>query len=128
MHPVSGSQALGDPIERDPELVRRDLDDGWGRERIASDVYGVAARLDEATKRWSVDAAATEKKREAIREQRKRRGITFREWWQRERERILAKENMSQAVLDMWRSSMRLSPGYASELRAFWKLPEDFTF
>jgi hypothetical protein len=108
--------------------VQKDLDDGWGKQRVASDVYGVVAKFDESSTRWSVDAAATRKRREAIREQRKQRGVPFREWWQGEREKILAKEKMADAVLDMWRSSMRLSPGYASELRAFWRLPDDFTF
>jgi len=128
VHPVSGSQALGDPIERDPESVRRELDDGWARERIASDVHGVVAHFDAKAKRWVVDGAATAKKRDAIREKRKQRGIPFRDWWKQEREKILARENMADAVLAMWRSSMALSPDYANELRAFWKLPDDFTF
>lgn len=128
VHPVSGSQALGDPIERDPESVRRELDDGWTRERIASDVHGVVAHFDEKAKRWVVDGASTAKKRDAIREKRKQRGIPFRDWWKQEREKILVRENMADAVLAMWRSSMALSPDYANELRAFWKLPDDFTF
>jgi hypothetical protein len=35
---------------------------------------------------------------------------------------------MDEAVIEMWRTSMELSPDYARELREFWKLPEDFTF
>jgi len=35
---------------------------------------------------------------------------------------------MDPAVLDMWRSSMALSPDYGAELRAFWNLPDDFEF
>ena len=35
---------------------------------------------------------------------------------------------MADAVLAMWRGSMGLSPDYASEIRAFWKLPDDFNF
>ena len=128
VHPISGSQALGDPIERDPELVRSDLDNGWTRDWVASGVCGVVARQDESSKEWAVDEEATERKREEIREQRKQRGIPFREWWQEERKKILAREGMSDAVLRMWRSSMELSPDYGRELRAFWKLPEDFTF
>jgi N-methylhydantoinase B/oxoprolinase/acetone carboxylase alpha subunit len=128
VHPISGSQALGDPIERDPELVRSDLDNGWTRDWVASGVCGVVARQDESSKEWAVDEEATERKREEIREQRKQRGIPFREWWQEERKKILAREGMSDAVLRMWRSSMELSPDYGRELRAFWKLPGDFTF
>jgi N-methylhydantoinase B/acetone carboxylase alpha subunit len=128
VHPVSGSQALGDPIERDPALVLQDLEAGWARPRIAADVHGVVAHFDEESRRWALDAGATAGKREKIRETRKERGIPFRDWWKGERKKILARENMAEAVLGMWRTSMQLSPGYAEELRAFWKLPDDFTF
>ena len=128
IHPISGAQALGDPIERDPELVRSDLEGGWTRAWVAASVYGVVAAYDQQAKAWTVDLAATERKREEIRAARKQRGVPFREWWQQERERIVAKEHMASAVLDMWRSSMELSPEYGEEIRAFWQLPEGFTF
>jgi hypothetical protein len=41
---------------------------------------------------------------------------------------VEAQENMDVAVRRMWMSSMELSPDYATELRAFWNLPEDFVF
>jgi hypothetical protein len=75
-----------------------------------------------------VDIAATEKRRTAIREERVKRAVPFREWWTQEREKVAASENMDPAVIDMWRSSMKLSPDYGAELRAFWNLPEDFEF
>jgi N-methylhydantoinase B/oxoprolinase/acetone carboxylase alpha subunit len=128
VHPVSGSQALGDPIERDPERVRADLDQGWTRERVAHDVHGVVARFDEAQRRWEVDAAATAARRAEMRRQRLERAVPFRDWWKQERAKVLAREGMAEAVLGMWRSSMRLSPDWAQELRAFWHLPEDFSF
>src|SRR5262249_26591338 len=56
VHPISGAQALGDPIERDPELVRQDLENGWTRPWVAEGVHGVLARRDEAERAWSVDA------------------------------------------------------------------------
>jgi hypothetical protein len=63
-----------------------------------------------------------------MREARKKRAIPFKEWWQAERRRIQAKETMATAVVDMWRQSMELSPGYAQELRAFWGFADDFVF
>ncbi len=128
MHPISGAQAFGDPLERDPAEVALDLTKGWTRERIASDVHCVVASYDEKTKEWSVDEAATKTKRNEMRQARKERSVPFKEWWAQERERVIAKENMNVAVQDMWRSSMELSPEYGAELRAFWQLPEDFTF
>ncbi len=128
IHPISGAQALGDPIERDPALVKADLDNGWTREWVATNVHGVVASYEQGAKQWKIDLPATERKRQDIREARKKRGVPFRQWWQQEREKILAKENMAQAVLDMWRTSMELSPSYGQEIRGFWQLPEDFTF
>ncbi|MFQ5666617.1 MAG: hydantoinase B/oxoprolinase family protein [Candidatus Binatia bacterium] len=128
IHPVSGAQAFGDPIERDPGRVQADLDAGWTRDWVAASVYGVVAHRDEHTKVWVIDEDATERQRAAIRQARKARGIPFREWWKHERAQILAKDHMASAVLDMWRSSMGLSPDYGDEVRAFWHLPADFTF
>jgi N-methylhydantoinase B/oxoprolinase/acetone carboxylase alpha subunit len=128
IHPVSGSQALGDPIERDPEHVRADLERGWTRDWVASDVYGVVASRDDETSAWTVDEAATRRRRSEIREGRRQRGIPFREWWKQEREKVLAREDMCDAVLEMWRTSMEHTPDYGRELLRFWKLPEDFTF
>jgi N-methylhydantoinase B/oxoprolinase/acetone carboxylase alpha subunit len=128
IHPISGAQALGDPIERDPEDVRSDLDKGWTREWVAAGVHGDVAKQDGKTKEWTVDEQATAKRRAGIREARKQRSVPFREWWQQERQRIMARENMATAVQDMWRSSMELSPDYGAELRAFWQLPDDFVF
>ena len=108
--------------------MRSDLEGGWTRAWVAASVYGVVAAYDQQAKAWTVDLAATERKREEIRAARKQRGVPFREWWQQERERIVAKEHMASAVLDMWRSSMELSPEYGEEIRAFWRLPEGFTF
>ncbi len=128
VHPVSGSQALGDPIERDLESVRQDLDDGRTRDWVASGVHGVVARYREGDRRWDVDEGATRARRQEIREQRKQRGVPFREWWAQERQKVLARENMAEAVRTMWRTSMELSPDHAREIRGFWKLPDDFTF
>ncbi|MFQ5473074.1 MAG: hypothetical protein ACE5FA_09345, partial [Dehalococcoidia bacterium] len=77
---------------------------------------------------WAVDEAATEAKRQEIRDARKARGVPFREWWEAERKRVEAKDGMATAVTDMWRSSMELSPDYGEEIKAFWQLPDDFTF
>jgi N-methylhydantoinase B/acetone carboxylase alpha subunit len=95
---------------------------------VAEQIYSVVAHYDEKAKEWRVDLPATERRREEIRRGRKQRGVPFRQWWEREREKILEKENMASAVLEMWRTSMELSPDYGQEIRDFWQLPEDFTF
>jgi N-methylhydantoinase B/oxoprolinase/acetone carboxylase alpha subunit len=54
----------GDPLERDPELVRDDVLDDFTTPEIARDAYGVVF-ADERT--WAVDAEATERLREELR-------------------------------------------------------------
>ncbi len=125
IHPVSGSQAMGDPIERDPAAIEADLNQEFTRPRIATDVNGAVISQNGS---FTVDREATEKRRAEIREERKRRAVPFKEWWSEERQKVAGRENMSSAVLEMWRQSMQLSPDYGAEIRAFWDLPADFEF
>ena len=127
VHPISGSQAMGDPITRAPALVEDDLEKGWTSKRVAEEIHGLVVVKKGASK-FAVDVDASEKRRQEIREERKRRAIPFEEWWAAERKRVEVKENMCPAVLEMWRSSMDLSPEYGDELRRFWALDEGFVF
>ena len=54
--------------------------------------------------------------------------MPFREWWTKERARVQAGEGMDDAVKEMFRSSMTLTPTYGEQVRSFWQLPEDFSF
>ena len=126
VHPISGAQAMGDPIERDPESVANDLNEGWTTHRVAEDIHGVMTTKPNG--HLVPDMEATAKKRAQIREDRKQRGVPFKEWWEEERKKVEAQENMDDAVRTMWESSMRLSPEYGDAIRQFWNLPEDFTF
>ena len=127
VHPISGAQSMGDPIERDPKAVEDDLCKGWVRPRVAEEIHGVVIAKAEGDD-FEVDLAATEKKRAKLREARKKKAVPFRQWWQQEKQKVAARENMDPAVLRMWRTSMELSPSYGEELRRFWALPQDFTF
>ncbi|MBI5104870.1 MAG: hydantoinase B/oxoprolinase family protein [Solirubrobacterales bacterium] len=57
-----GGSGVGDPLRRDPEMVRKDLADGYVSEAVARELYGVV--LDGEGR---VDRAATEQQRAAIR-------------------------------------------------------------
>ncbi|KAA0236201.1 MAG: Acetone carboxylase alpha subunit [Acidimicrobiales bacterium] len=125
IHPISGAQAMGDPLERDASAVEDDLNKGWTSERVAEEIHGV--RFSHSGL-YSIDHQATQRRRAEIREERKRRAVPFKEWWTEERRKVEARQDMNPAVLAMWRSSMELSPGYGEEIRKFWDLPADFEF
>jgi N-methylhydantoinase B len=62
-----GGGGYGDPIERDPGLVLRDVINGLVTSEWAKKTYGVVVRADP----WRVDEPATVKQRKAIRDERR---------------------------------------------------------
>jgi N-methylhydantoinase B len=63
---LAGAGGFGDPLERDPEAVLRDVRNELLSPHKAEGDYGVV--ID--TEAWRVDAAATAKRRASIRESR----------------------------------------------------------
>ena len=68
---AAGGAGFGDPLQRDPELVRRDVRDQKVSVDAARDCYGVV--LDEATGKVD-DAATTRLREDAARSRARRRG------------------------------------------------------
>ena len=122
----TGGVGFGDPIERDPSLIIKDLENGFLTEEWAEKVYGVICRYDEKEKKWVVDEKATDEKRRRIREERLSKGVPVKEWWVKEREKVAA-GRLPEDVKEMIRDSMSRSEKMAKEFREFWQLPEDFT-
>jgi N-methylhydantoinase B len=119
---MRGGSGLGDPLLRSPEAVAEDVRDEHLLPRFADSVYGVV--VDE---NGAPDPDATERRREELRRARLERAVPAREWWDAQRERILAGE-ISHPLRGMYAESMKLSPRWAAEYRGFWDLPEDFEF
>ncbi len=66
--PTAGGGGYGDPLLRDPILVREDVADGYVSVARAAKDYGVVIRVvDEELAEYEVDAAATEVERARIR-------------------------------------------------------------
>jgi N-methylhydantoinase B len=61
----AGGGGYGDPLERDPERVAVDVEEGYVSEQAARQLYGVVLRPD-----GSVDATASERARRRLRELR----------------------------------------------------------
>lgn len=117
----------GDPIERDPMLVKQDLDNGHTFPFTARSVCGVEASYDEKAEEWKIDFDKTSKLRAEIRERRKKRGIPAKDWWKQTRKRITEKR-LDPLIMEMFKDAFKLSPGYAEEYKKFWALPNDFSF
>jgi len=119
---VSGDGGgYGDPLERDPVLVARDLRNGLTSKRTARDVYGVV--LDDAS--LDVNLPATEELRREKRRQRLARGIPATEYKLRARERVLARD-FPAPVMALYQDVLARSEKFAAEFKAFWNLPDDY--
>ena len=70
-HVLAGGGGWGDPLERDPQAVRRDVHNELLSAARAKTDYGVIVD----TKNWRVDAAASEKLRAEIRRARNWRDV-----------------------------------------------------
>ena len=68
-HIYSSSGGYGDPLEREPEMVRHRAREGWISLRAAQEVYGVV--LDTEPERFAVDRKATEELRKILRSKKK---------------------------------------------------------
>lgn len=62
-HEVAGAGGWGDPLERDPAAVLKDVHNAFLSQQAAADEYGVVIDMQS----WSVDAAATQQRRDAMR-------------------------------------------------------------
>lgn len=115
----------GDPLERELDRVRADLEDGLTTRDIAMRVHGVVFDEDASDAPSAVDETATEAQRAARRAERKAHAIPVREWWQHSRA-ALQRHDHDPLIGEMYASSMALSEVFASEFRAFWALPGDW--
>ena len=115
------SGGFGDPIERDPELVRRDLENKVTTLWTARNVYCVAVDPDTL----EIDREETERLRAARREERKRVGIPARQYKAREREQVL-RGDFAPPVARMYHAVLGASEAFQSAFRKFWDLPEEW--
>ena len=66
---TGGGGGWGDPLERDPALVRADVIEELVSRRVAEETYGVVLRDD-----LTLDEAETERRRNALRSAAKNKG------------------------------------------------------
>lgn len=121
---LRGGPGFGDPLDREPAAIARDLNNAWLLPEYARKVYGAVIEQD-AKGVWSVDAEKTAARRAQVRKERLARAVPTRDWMKEERERILTK-HAGPAVQHMFATSFGLSPKFLAEFKAFWELPEEW--
>jgi len=121
---LRGGPGFGDPLDREPEFIAKDLNNSFLLPEYAEKVYGAVLSQDAAGV-WTVDAQKTVKRRDEIRKERLARSLPTREWMKEERERILTK-HASRPVRHMFATSFGLSEKFLGKFRKFWDLPEDW--
>jgi acetone carboxylase alpha subunit len=119
---TGGGGGWGDPIERDPEVVVQELNEGLTLERTLKNVYGVVATrvFDDE---WALDVSATEKLRADIRKQRLARAVPTKHFVEKERDDILA-GCFAPIVKEMFNDCFNNSARFFKEYKEFWNLPE----
>lgn len=121
---LRGGPGFGDPLERRPEDIEKDLNGGYVLPEYAEKVYGAVFTVDNRGK-YHVDAEKTEQARQAIRKQRLQRGRPTPEWMAEERGRIERKE-ASLPVRHMYATSFEITEKFLKDFKAFWNLPESW--
>ena len=91
----TGGAGFGDPLERDPELVMKDLREQLISDWVATNIYKVAYDPE----RLKVDYERTAKLRQEEREARKKRGKPYAEW-----EREWSKKRPPEEILEFYGS------------------------
>ena len=120
-----GGGGWGDPLERDPEVVVRELNDGLIFASSAEKVYGVVANRVSDEDPYVLDGARTAERRNQIRKERLARAVPTGEFLSKEREKVVAGD-FAPIVKEMYNDSFSNSPRFLKEYREFWDLPDTF--
>ena len=121
----SGGPGYGDPLERKLESIKQDLDEGLYTAQIINKVFGAVAKFDDTKKEWKIDIEQSNKRRAEIKKERKEKSLTFEDFWEYERKKIVDRK-FSDFVKRMYSESLKLSKRWGKEFKEFWKLPDDF--
>jgi N-methylhydantoinase B/oxoprolinase/acetone carboxylase alpha subunit len=121
----TGGTGYGDPLDRDPQLVKEDYINGVISLETAEKVYGVV--IEREGGEWTVNYDETRRLRDEKRRERLDRGVPVKNWWLEERERILKKE-LPEPIKEAYNQSLELSERFKEEFTEFWNLPREFRF
>ena len=121
-----GGGGLGDPLEREVDLIADDINGNYILPRYAQKVYGAAIRRD-GDGLWRIDAVATEERRQEIKAERSQRAVPVKEYLENEREKVL-EGRIDRVLKVMYNESFELSKRWGKWFKEFWDLPDKFKF
>ena len=120
---AGASGGWGDPIERDPQAVLKDVREGWIDQTSARGLCGVV--IVHRGENWEVDETATQRRRKEIRDERLAESVSGEEFWRQERQ-VLLDKRLIEPVRHMYATTVSEKFDFDGDLRKFWALPEDF--
>lgn len=122
---AGSSGGWGDPLDRDPQLVIRDLNDGTcPHYAFVREMHGVIAAQD-GDGVWQLDVEGTAAKRVELRRQRLAQSVPAEQWWKEERVQVEARAFVPE-VVEMYGQSLSFAK-FRDEFTRFWQLPADFS-
>jgi len=110
----------GDPLERQYDLVERDVHFGWITPDVAMTIYGTVT--DDNRK---VNASESNKLRQQMRNKRKERSVSARDWWEIERAQLVRQE-LQTDVYNMYADSLKYEK-FRREFMDMWQLPQGYS-
>jgi hypothetical protein len=121
VQPGGDGSGFGDVLAREPEKVKRDLDNGVTSRHAAEKVYGVVFTAD-----GSIDMDATKKRRDAMRAERLMHAVPADQYRAKVREKFL-NGDLPPVSKTLFKDTLANPGRFRDEFLAFWDLPSDFT-
>lgn len=124
---AGGAGGWGDPFERDPRMVIKDLNDGWVTSGFAISCYGVVGKEVKAGV-YELDEEKTTTRRKEIKAKRLA-CPSVKDWWKQERQKIEEKQ-LIQPIQYTLQSAFETEdgPAWHEYYVGFWQLDDTFNF
>jgi acetone carboxylase alpha subunit len=107
-----GGVGYGDPLDRDPAAIEKDLSNGLMTLDGAQAAYG-----------YTGDAERTRAEQARARQARLEQSVPARQWWSQERNRAAAGD-VTSMVAHMFARSAKLSDAIVGQYKTFWQIDE----
>ena len=121
---LQSSSSWGDPLDRNFDLIKADIERGWMSLETARKVYGAVGEMGDHGE-CRIDKEASDEARQGLREKRKARAVSGKKFWQKERSKVLAKKFTHVDITNMYKDTLQYEKWH-KEFYGFWQLGEDY--